>query len=189
MIIEFLADGFEMIEALTPVDLLRRVGANVVTVSLNESGFSRSTHNVLVKADASISELSSLRPEEAEMIILPGGMPGADNLFACGKVTDLLMKAEKNGTRLAAICAAPSVLGRLGLLDGRKATCYPGFEAKLIGADVIKADNGGHVVTDGNITTASGMGVSLQFAKELVSVLYGPARAEKMYSTLMAENR
>ena len=117
------------------------------------------------------------------MVILPGGMPGSLNLDASDFTTEIINAAVENGGRLAAICAAPLCLGRRGLLSGLRATCYPGFEGELVGA----IPTGLGVVTDGNITTARGMGVSLAFALELVSLILGRERAEELSRSIMEE--
>ena len=162
MVIVLLADGFEEIEALTPVDVLRRVGLDVKTVGMNGK---------IVCGSHSIPVICDLVPEEVELsavslAIFPGGMPGAENLNAHPFTDKVINAVTQNGGRLAAICAAPLVFGRRGLLMGKRATCYPGFEGELVGALL---EDGG-VVTDGNITTAKGMGVSLKFAEELVAL-------------------
>ena len=159
-----LANGFEEIEALTPVDVLRRAGISVDMISIYDEPFVCGAHSILVKADKTYSEST---PGEYDLLIIPGGMPGSLNLDKC-KFTNTMIDAilNKNG-RIAAICAAPLILGRRGMLNGKRAVCYPGFESELIGATI---DSCG-VVTDGNITTARGMGVALEFAKELVSLL------------------
>lgn len=163
MIIVLLAEGFEEIEALTPVDMMRRANLDVKTVGVAGKTVT-GAHNIKVVADATPDEIDL---SKVEMAVFPGGMPGSLNLDA-SKYTDEVIEAViNNGGRLAAICAAPLVLGRRGLLDGRKATCFPGFEGELRGATVIDAD----FVTDGNITTGRGMEYSLPFAKELVRLL------------------
>ncbi len=177
MVAVLLADGFEEIEALTPVDVLRRAGINVKTVGLNGK---------IVCGSHGIPVICDILPEEVELsrvslVIFPGGMPGSENIDK-HPFTDVIIKAaEENGARLSAICAAPLVLGRRGLLNGKCATCYPGFETELPGA---KITNSG-VVTDGNITTAKGMGVALEFAKELVRVMISPEKAEEISKAIM----
>ena len=160
MIAVLLADGFEEIEALAPVDILRREGFDVKTVGINGK-IAVGAHKIPVVCDIISHEVPL---DEVSMVVFPGGMPGALNLDA-SPFTDVILDAvKKNGGRIAAICAAPLVLGRRGLLDGKRATCYPGFEGELRGATVTGED----VVTDGNITTARGMEVALLFARELV---------------------
>ncbi len=179
MIIEFLADGFEVIEALTPVDVLKRAGADIFTVSISGSKSVVSSCGITVEADMLLSELES---PEAEAVILPGGMPGASNLRANEKVCAITADAAKSGRLVAAICAAPYVLGELGLLKDKKAICYPGFEDRLFGAAL--SEN--KVARDGNIITAAGMGVALDFSLEIASYLYGRDKAEKIIASIMA---
>ena len=179
MIYEFLADGFELVEAMTPVDMLRRAGADVVTVSITENKSVRASNGVTVIADATLSDLGDILPH---MIILPGGMPGASNLRACKKVCDLVTACNGKEIPIGAICAAPYVLGELGLLNGREAICYPGFEYKLIGAKISDKN----CVRDGHIITAAGMGAALAFSSELLSLLYGRDKAEEILRSIMA---
>lgn len=160
----FLADGMEEVEALMVIDLLRRTKKlNVVTVSIKDDLLVESSHNIKLFADKNIDEINF---DEGDCIFLPGGMPGTLNLGACEKLTDQVVKYNEEGKVLAAICAAPSVLGQLGILKGKNATCYPGFEEKLIGANC-----GGGVVTDGNVVTGKGLGVALEMGLELITLL------------------
>ena len=163
MIVVLLADGFEEIEALTPVDMLRRAGLEVVTVGIN-SKIAVGSHGITVVCDKSHDEINI---SVVSTVIFPGGMPGSLNLDASPFTDEIIKSVTARGGRLAAICAAPLLLGRRGLLEGRRATCYPGFESELKGAKV----TGELVVTDGNITTAKGMGAALEFSKELISLL------------------
>jgi 4-methyl-5(b-hydroxyethyl)-thiazole monophosphate biosynthesis len=177
MIAVLLADGFEEIEALTPVDMLRRAGLEVLTVGI--------TSKIAVGAHG-ISVICDRLPEEVDLamistVILPGGMPGSLNLDASAFTDEILKSVNARGGRIAAICAAPLVLGRRGLLEGRRATCYPGFENELVGATVTDES----VITDGNITTARGMGVALEFSKELISLLVTKEKAEELSSAIM----
>ena len=164
MVYVFLADGFEEIEALATVDILRRCELPVETVSITENLMVKGTHGIEVKADITFDDI---REDEIDALVLPGGLPGADNLGDHRKLTDLLCKKAKEGKILAAICAAPKVFGLLGLLSGLKATCYPGFEAKLVGA-VCKRKN---VVVDKNVITAKGAGVTHEFARTIAQAL------------------
>lgn len=174
MVYVFLADGFEEIEALCPVDLMRRADISVTTVSISESKTVVGSHNIRVEAD---TVMSKLRIDELpELILLPGGMPGALNLSKDARLIELIRTSYAAGSKLGAICAAPFILGELGLLEGRSATCYPGFESQLRGAYV----SGKRVVTDGGITTAIGMGASVQFGIELIRVLRGAELSEKI---------
>lgn len=165
MIVVLLANGFEELEALTPVDILRRKGVDVRTVGIDGRTVTGS-HGITVLADMTAEEVDL---DMVEAAIFPGGMPGALNLDASPFTDKVISKVNEKGGWLAAICAAPLVLGRRGLLKGKKATCYPGFEEELIGATHIRED----VVTDGNITTACGMAASLAFANEIVRIVSG----------------
>ena len=177
MIAILLADGFEEIEALTPLDLLRRVGLDVKTVGIT-SKIAVGSHGIPVVTDLLPNEVDL---SSVTMAIFPGGMPGSLNLDSSPFTDKIIEAVNNNGGRLAAICAAPLVLGRRGLLNGKCATCYPGFENELIGA----VATGEGVVTDGNITTARGMGVSLAFAKELISLVLGSEKADDISKSIM----
>lgn len=177
MIIVLLADGFEEIEALTPVDMLRRSGASVKTVGVGGK-IAVGSHGIPVICDILPEEV---KLSDVSMAIFPGGMPGSLNLDASPFTDEVIEAVSKNGGRLAAICAAPLILGRRGLLDGREAICYPGFEGELRGARISESS----VVTDGNITTAKGMGVALEFSKELITLIYGKEKAEELSSAIM----
>lgn len=167
MIIVLLADGFEEIEALTPVDMLRRAGLEVKTVGI-DGKTAVGSHGIPVICDATADEINL---DEVTMAVFPGGMPSSLGLDASPFTDKVIEAVTSRGGRLAAICAAPLVLGRRGLLRGKRATCYPGFESELIGAKC----TGRAVVTDGLITTARGMDVALAFANELVSLATEPS--------------
>lgn len=171
----FLADGFEDIEALTPVDFMRRAGLDVVTVSVNPTLQVKSSHGVTMLADKLLAEVDT---SGASMLVAPGGMPGAANLAASEGVCDAFKAQAARGGYVAAICAAPAVLlAGLGILKGRSATCYPGFDPKLVegGADYMAE----RIVVDGNIITANGPSSATQFALALVEALAGlPAARE-----------
>lgn len=177
MIIVLLADGFEEIEALTPVDILRRAGLDVKTVGMNGKIVCGS-HKIPVICDVEPSEVNK---DEVSLVIFPGGMPGSLNLDAHPFTDEIISSVIQNGGRLAAICAAPLVLGKRGLLKGKKATCYPGFEKELLEAVTVTDA----VVTDGNITTSRGMGTALAFAKELVALTKGKEEAENISKSIM----
>ena len=177
MILVLLANGFEEIEALTPVDVLRRAGLDVVTVGLSGKEI-RGSHGITVMADALPEDIDLTK---VDTVVFPGGMPGATNIDAHTFTDKVINAVTKNGGRLAAICAAPLVLGRRRLLEGRHATCYPGFEGELLGATI--SENS--VVTDGNITTAKGMGVALEFAKELVRLTVNEEKAKEISAAIM----
>ena len=177
LIAVLLADGFEEIEALTPVDMLRRAGLNVKTVGIT-SKIAVGSHKIPVVCDVEAGEVDL---KELSMVILPGGMPGSLNLDSSPYTDKFIEAVQNNGGRLAAICAAPLVLGRRGLLEGKEAICYPGFENELRGAKISKKS----VVTDTNITTAKGMGVALDFANELVRLLAGYEKAAELSAAVM----
>lgn len=160
----FLADGFEEIEGLTVVDLLRRAKIETEMVSIMESKQVKGSHGIEVTADSLFGENDYT---DAKVLVLPGGMPGTLNLGAHEGLCALLKKHYEEEKMLAAICAAPSVFGQLGFLEGRIATCYPGFESKLNGAIVCATK----VAVDGNVITAKGMGVAIDFALKLIELL------------------
>ena len=174
----FFADGLEEIEGLTVVDLFRRANISIVIVSINGTYKIEGSHHISIKAD---QLFESLDFENTKMFILPGGMPGTTNLSRFQPLCRLLTKSASQGKYVAAICAAPSVLGGLGLLKGKAATCYPGFEDKLIGACCQK-DN---VVTDGNVITSRGMGTAIEFGGKLIEILRDKETADKILSSIM----
>lgn len=164
-----LANGSEDIESVTLIDVLRRAQADLTVASVEAELSIRAARSTCITADALITDCQSTH---WDLIALPGGMPGADRLHDCGALQDLLRRQDEAQRLLAAVCAAPArVLGRMGLLDGRRATCYPGFEADLSGSQ-ISTDA---VVVDGHITTSRGPGTVMGFALSLVGQLYGPA--------------
>lgn len=169
MIYVFLADGFEEIEALAPVDVLRRAGYDVKTVGVTGKNVTGS-HGITVVSDIVIEEAEKLN---IEAVVLPGGLPGTTNLEKSDAVQDFIDYANENGAIVSAICAAPSVLGHKGLLEGKRATCYVGFEKELSGA----VCTGEPAVTDGNIVTGRGAGAALEFAFELLDALSGNTEA------------
>lgn len=184
MIIEFLADGFEEIEALTPLDMLRRAGLDIVTAAIGSSGREvTGAHGITVLADLCEKNAALLTDKKIDMIILPGGMPGAANLDASETVDRFIDSAVTSGAYIASICAAPMIPGKRGLLKGRRATCFPGFEGELIGAEY----TAGRVEVDGNYITACGMGAALEFAVELISCLKGAETAEKLKAAVIAK--
>lgn len=178
MVYLFLADGFEEVEALTPVDFLRRAGIEVTTVGIGGKKIV-GAHGIEVVADICDSDAKA---DGIEMVVLPGGMPGTLNLDASETVHRFVVEAVKVGGHIAAICAAPSIYGKLGLLKGRKAVCYPGFEKYLEGAEVVDAG----VVTDGAVTTARAAGSAAEFALELIRVLRGEEAAKKVRASVIA---
>lgn len=178
MVYLILANGFEEIEALTPVDVLRRGGVNVKTVAVTDKRVV-GAHGIEVTADMTIDEVDE---KDTDMIILPGGTEGTANLDRCSKVHSLLTYAYNNDKFIAAICAAPRILGYDGILCGRRATCYPDMEKYLIGAK----KTGEHVVRDGNVITSDGMGSSLLFALAVLEVLTDGETAQKVAKSVMA---
>ena len=174
----FLAEGFEEVEALTPVDVLRRAGLPVKTVSVTGVLTVNGAHGVPVIADMVFEEV---KEADAEMIVLPGGLPGATNLDAHQGLSDLIMAFAEAGKPLSAICAAPSVLGQAGLLNGYKATCYPGFEQFLTGATV----TGDNVTVDRNITTGKGPGAAISFATAIITQIAGEEKAREVTSGML----
>lgn len=174
----FLAPGFEEVEALTPIDLLRRAGAQVTIVSIGEEKAVTGSHQITVTADKLFEEMDF---SDQDMLILPGGQPGTNNLKACKKLRDLLENANNQEKLLAAICAAPTVFGDMGLLKGKKATCYPGCEDGLIEAEYMTD----RVVTDGNITTSRGVGTAIPFALSLIEQLFGKEKSEEIRTSIV----
>ena len=179
MIYLFLANGFEEVEALCPLDLLRRAGLAVTTVGVGGDVIV-GAHGIAVQADLPDTLFRDSKPD---MIILPGGMPGTKHLDESRTVDTALRAASANGAYLAAICAAPMVLGKRGYLKGKEATCVPGFEEYLEGATLSKA----RVVTDGRTVTAAGMGVAMEFGLALVALLQGKDAAERLRSAVLAD--
>lgn len=176
MVYVFLAPGFEESEAICPIDILRRAGLDVVTVSVADDKVVTGAHGIPVIADMCIEELDDPCPQA---IVLPGGMPGTLNLDASAKLKQYILDAAED-TLLCAICAAPMVLGKLGLLCGKKATCYPGFEEHLVGAAL-----GGKVERDGRVITACGMGVAQQFGLAIAEALVGSDAANAIEKAIL----
>ena len=176
----FLAEGFEEIEALTPVDVLRRAGLSVQTVSVMDEQIVAGAHGVPVLADKMFAEIN---PEDAEMILLPGGLPGATNLDVHEGLGQMIQDFAKEEKPLAAICAAPLVFGNRGLLQGKKATCYPGFETYLQGAEYTAA----LVEKDGNFITGKGPGAAMEFAFAIVEKYCGIDKVNELKQGMMIQ--
>lgn len=175
----FFADGFEELEAIGTVDMLRRAGMDAVSVSVTGSPYVTGAHNVTVKADISISEVDA---ENAEWLVLPGGMPGAVNLYDCAELQALLRSQYDRNRNIAAICASPAVvLGQLGMLKGRKATCYPGFEGKCEGAEMKDE----RCVTDANIVTANGPSSVTNMCFAIISISKGRETAVRVMNDML----
>ena len=169
----FLADGSEEVELLAVTDVLIRGGQDVKLVSVMGTRDVITSHKVKLQADLEFSEAEF---SDADLLFLPGGMPGTKNLGAHEGLLELLKHAYEKNVRIAAICAAPSVLGRLGLLEGKRATCFPGFESELTGARHTSQG----VVTDGTITTARGLGYALDLGIELLKYLSSEEEAGRI---------
>lgn len=169
----FLAQGFEEVEALTAVDLLRREGIDVQIVSISESKQVTGARNIQVIADKLLSEINF---DEADMLILPGGQPGTRNLEACTVLMNEVNKFVSSNKYVAAICAAPTILGHKGLLVGKKACCYPGLENELEGAQVLYDS----VCVSDNIITSRGVGTALDFALKLVAIFTNDENSKKL---------
>ena len=176
MVYIILGKGFEPVEAIAPCDILRRGGAAVTTLSVSGQPV-RGAHGIAVTADRTVEEASM---KDLEMVVLPGGIPGTPNLAANKTVTDTCTAFARAGRKVAAICAAPSILASLGLLEGRNATAHAGFQDKLAGAVVHDEE----VVVDGSITTSYGLGGAIPFALELVRQLAGPAEADRIQNAI-----
>jgi 4-methyl-5(b-hydroxyethyl)-thiazole monophosphate biosynthesis len=168
----FLADGFEEMEAINAIDIFRRADFKVITVSVAEF-LVTGTHGVCVIADTVIKEC---RFEKESLFYLPGGMPGTDNLDACEVLKQLIEQHNTDGQPIAAICAAPLILGKMGLLAGKEAICYPGYENFLTGSKLSDRN----AVEAGNIFTAKAAGYSIEFALRIVEVLCGSEISENV---------
>ena len=176
----FLADGFEETEALAPVDILRRAGIAVTTVGVGGDVI-RGSHNIYVKADMNAADIEL--NDEVMGVILPGGMPGVKNLDADAAVHTAIEFCDQRDLLVCAICAAPSIIGRMGLLNGKKATCFPGFEDALLGAWV----TGEKVVTDGSIITARGAGCALDFGFAITAAVCGQEKADEIAAAMQCK--
>ncbi len=180
MIYVYLANGFEETEAITPIDMLRRAEKKVVTVGVGDNVV-MSSHGIPVVTDTIVQEAPLT--DELEMIVLPGGMPGTLNLEKSEYVQKAIDFCMEKNLPIGAICAAPSILGHKGILRGRKAVCYQGFEAQLEGAEI----GTGAVAVDGNIITARGAGVAMQFALALVEKAVSKAESDRQFRAVMCE--
>ncbi len=176
MVYVLLADGFEEVETITPIDILRRADVDVITVSIKER-YVVGAHNITVKADKLISEIGNA--EDMEFLILPGGA-GHELLDKSNDVHKLIEYANSNDIYIGAICAAPSILGKKKLLEGKRAVCFPGFESYLIGAK-LKSDK---VVVDGKFVTAKGAGAAAEFGFAICEILKGKDVSDKLMATM-----
>lgn len=175
----FLAEGFEEMEALSVVDIVRRAGLSIQTVSVTGNEYVTSSHGVTVKADRLFDAEAICK--DAEMLVLPGGMPGATNLAAHEGLRKAILGFCAANRPLAAICAAPMVYGQLGLLKDKNATCYPGFEKYLEGAHT----TGAMVEQDGNFITGKGPGAAFDFAFAIVTKFAGKAKADEVKAGML----
>lgn len=180
MIYVFLANGFEEIEALSVVDILRRAGIETKTVGIGSIGTVRGANGIIVDTD---EKDCAVDMGQIDGIVLPGGMPGAENLYESSTVRETVNYCAENGKLICAICAAPIILGRLGLLDGKEAICYPGFEKELKGAKISEK----YVCKDGNIITAKGPGAALDFAFEIVNYLKGSEKVKNLKKSMQCK--
>ncbi len=176
MVYVFLADGFEIVEAMAPVDMLRRANVGVTTVGIDKKVITSSC-GIPVTADIVSNEFEF---EDVEAVVIPGGSQGVINLENSSLVQSVVDEAVQKGILVCAICAGPSLLGHKGLLKGKHAICYPGFEDALEGAFIAKD----YVVADGDFITAKGAGVSIEFGLEIVRELVGDEAAETVRSTI-----
>lgn len=175
----FLAQGFEEIEAITTVDMLRRAKVEVVTACVDGDSHNKveGAHGISVLADVRADQVDF---ENIEGVILPGGMPGTVNLEMSGQVQKAIDFCTEHGLYVFAICAAPQILGHKGLLEGKKATCYPGFETELKGAELSTLP----AVKDGKVITAKGPGATVEFAAEIITELKGEKTANELKESM-----
>lgn len=173
----FLADGFEEIEGLTVVDLLRRAKIDISMVSITGKKFVTGSHMITIETDVLFENTDF---NDADLLVLPGGMPGTNHLMQHEGLDNLLKEFHAKGKALAAICAAPIVLGTKDILKDKKATCYPGYENDLLGAIYENAA----VVTDGNVITSRGMGTTIDFALTIIKSMIGEQEAKKIAAAI-----
>lgn len=181
---EFLSNGNEEIEALIPVDVLRRAGVEVVLVSTVGELTTTSAHGVRIVADALIEDID---PSDADLLMIPGGLPGAENLCNHPQVREMIKAQYDAGKLVSAICAGPMIFGSLGISDGKRCTCYPGCEGNIAGAEYTKE----LVTVDGNVITGEGPAAALPYAYKICEMLCGKETAQglmdgMMYSHLMS---
>ena len=177
MIALLLAPGFEEVEAITPADFLRRAGIDVKLVALQGTEV-EGAHGISVKADLALDQL----PRDPNGLILPGGMPGAENLANSGRVIELIRRQNKAGKMIAAICASPAVvLTKADVLAGKRVTCYPGFEERF--SDCSFVDQ--RVVVDGNLITSRGPGTAAEFSVKLIEILKGKGLAQEIHRSTL----
>ncbi|MEZ5105926.1 MAG: DJ-1/PfpI family protein [Draconibacterium sp.] len=176
----FLANGFEEIEAVSIIDVLRRANLEVTIISITGKTEVKGSHNIVINADLLFEDVNF---NKVDMIVLPGGMPGAKNLNNHEGLKKQIIQFNQAGKPLAAICAAPLVYGQLGILKGKKATCFPGFEDYLMNANITNSKT----QVDGNIITGKGAGVAIDFALKIVEMLRGKDIAQELAQRMIAD--
>ncbi len=177
MVYVFLANGFEEIEALAFVDILRRADIDVKTVSIYDYKSVTGSHDITVISDITLDDVNK---NDMQAVVLPGGMPGTLNLNECEMVKDLILYAYNNDKYIGAICAAPMILGEMDLLNGKDAICYPGFEEHLLGANIVNTK----AVVSGKIITSKGAGAASDFAHSFITHLKNKETADKVISSM-----
>lgn len=177
-VIVFLADGFEEIEAVATIDLLRRAGLSVITVAVGDSLEVSGAHGIVLRADQGL-DFADLHAPDA--VVLPGGLPGVTNLATTPRVLEVVRQVYNQGRLVAAICAAPSILGSLGILEGREATCYPSFEPQLTGYRPTERT----VVVSDHVITARSAGVTFEFAHAITTALLGQEAADAVADAVL----
>ena len=186
-VLVLLADGFEEVEVITPIDYLRRAGISVTVAAINDNVTVKGSHGIQVVADAC---LKSTLKETWDGVVVPGGLPGADNIAASKDAGDFLTTMNAAGRLVCAICAAPArVLSPLGLLTGKKFTCYPGEEKKALSACPNTEWKQDRVVVDGNLITSRGAGTAGEFAFAIIDSLLGDGEGKKISDKVLAETR
>lgn len=181
MVYMFLAPGFEEAEAIVPLDLLRRAGIEILTAGVGGRNI-KGSHGITISCDLMAEELIWDKPD---MIILPGGMPGTKNLAKSPKVIEYIRLCAEEDRYIAAICAAPSIIGKMGLLSGKRATCFPGYEDALAGASISKSS----VCTDGKIITARAAGAAFEFAESIIFALKGETASKSVLDSVYYEKK
>lgn len=179
MVYLFLADGFETVEALTVVDMLRRAGIDCQTVSIQQTREVTSAQKICVQADVMLHDMKDC---DADMYVLPGGIPGTPNLRANETVMELLKKQYKADKFVAAICAAPGIFSEIGFLKGRKAICYPSFEEQLEKEGAVLVREG--AVRDAHVITGRGMGTAIDFGAAIITALAGEEAAQRVMDSV-----
>ncbi|MDN5305182.1 MAG: protein deglycase [Fusobacteriaceae bacterium] len=176
-----LAKGFETVEALTQVDLLKRAGINIITVSVTQEKVVESAQGVKVTVDKLLNEVNY---DEIDMIILPGGMPGTTNLENSDDLKRIIIDFDIDNKYIAAICAAPMILGKMGFLEEKNATCYPGFEKYLLNANYLPNEK---VVVADNIITSRGVGTAIDFGLKLIEILIDKEKSDEVAKSILVK--